>query len=120
MAGKQTLKQEARLRARAARGKVQQENAERDRRLARLGEAVTVALAERDELVNKHERRAGAALRSMIEEEGLSARQALDWCGVEALSTREAQRLIRAANEEGEGLGEGSSDTGEVAESMPG
>lgn len=122
MAGKQTVRQEARVRARAAREKVRAERAERDRRLSRLGEEVAVSLAERDALAAERERRAGAALRTMVEEEGLSARESLDWCGVEGLSVREAQRLIRAAADEREedALGATSTDAVPVAGCMPG
>ncbi len=98
--GKQTVRQQARARARQARAKVRQEQAQRERRLAKWGEQVTVALAERDAAVTEHEQRAGQALRSMIEKEGLTTRQALVWCGHEGLTGREVYRLIRASTDD--------------------
>ena len=43
--------------------------------------AVLTALGERDALVRDAERRAGQALLTMTDEEGLSLREAADWCG---------------------------------------
>ncbi len=94
------VRQQARLRARQARTKVRQEQAQRERRLAKSGEQVTVALAERDAVVTDCEQRAGQALRSLIEKEGLTTRQALVWCGDEGLTGREVYRLIRAATDD--------------------
>ncbi len=76
---------------------VRKEQVQRERRLARLGEQVAVALTERDTVVVDCEQRAGRALRSLVKEEGLSTRDALAWCGDEVLTSREAHRLIRAA-----------------------
>jgi hypothetical protein len=42
---------------------------------------VLTALGERDALVRDAERRAGQALRTMTDEEGLSPREAVEWCG---------------------------------------
>lgn len=92
---KQAHRQQARLRARQARAKVLEEQAGKERRLARWGEAVAVALAERDEAVAECEQRAGRALRSLIEEGGLKTQEALAWCGSETLTGREVHRLIR-------------------------
>ena len=51
-------------------------------------------LAERDALVLACEARAATALRSLTENEGLSLREAVQWCGgVEQLTVREAARL---------------------------
>ncbi len=61
----QTVRQQARARARQARAKVRQEQAQREPRLAKWGEQVTVALAERDAVVTDCEQRAGQALRSL-------------------------------------------------------
>ncbi len=96
----QMVRQQARLRARQARAKVRQEQAQRERRLAKWGEQVAVALAERDAVVTDCERRAGRALRSLIEDEGLSTQDALAWCGDEGLTGREVYRLIRAATDD--------------------
>lgn len=84
---KQTVRQQARARARQARAKVVQEQERRERRLTRCGEAVAVALAERDAVVSDCERRAGQALRTLIEE-GLRTQEALVWCGGGTLTGR--------------------------------
>ena len=137
MVQKQTVRQLARARAREARAKVVQEQAKRERRLARWGEAVALALAERDAVVSDCEQRAGRALRSLIEEEGLSTQEALVWCGGGTLTGREVYRLIRGVvdEDEDEGGAGGDGDQGEEqgedsrevapasagpAESMPG
>lgn len=55
---------------------------------------MVTALAERDALVLACEARAGAALRSLTKDEGLSLREAVTWCGgLEQVSVREATRL---------------------------
>jgi hypothetical protein len=56
-------------------GGTAQERADRERRLEGLAVAVLTALGERDALVRDAERRAGKALRTMIDEEGLSVRE---------------------------------------------
>lgn len=106
MSGQQTVRQQARARARQARTKVREEQIQRERRLAKWSEQVVVALAQRDALTRKYEQRAGEALRSMIEREGLTAAEALAWCGVEELTAREAHRFIRNAASPGEGDGQ--------------
>jgi hypothetical protein len=55
---------------------------------------VLTALAERDDLVRDAERRAGEALRTMTDDEGLSVREAVDWCG-SGVTVREITRLLR-------------------------
>src|SRR5690606_35253731 len=123
--------QQARARARDARAKVRKEQAKRERRLARWGEQVAVALAERAAVVADCEQRAGRAVRSLIEEEGLSTHEALMWCGDDTLTGREVYRLIRGVVDEDEGGTGGDEDQGEdsredgpasvgPAESMPG
>lgn len=92
---KQARRQQARLRAREARAKVVEEQADKERRLARWGGAVVVALLERDQAVAECEQRAGRALRSLIVEGGLETQEALAWCGSETLTGREVHRLIR-------------------------
>lgn len=69
----QTARQQGRARARQARVKVREEQVQRERRLARLGERV--AVAERDAVVADCEQRAGRALRSLVKDEGLSTRE---------------------------------------------
>jgi hypothetical protein len=59
-----------------------------------LAVAVLTALAERDALVRDTERRAEQALRTMTDDEGLSLRQAVNWCG-SGLTVREIARLLR-------------------------
>jgi hypothetical protein len=55
---------------------------------------VLTALGERDALVQDAERRASQALRTMTDDEGLSLREAVDWCG-SAVTVREITRLLR-------------------------
>jgi len=55
---------------------------------------VLTALGERDALVRDAERRAGQALRTMTDNEGLSLREAVDWCGG-GVTVREITRLRR-------------------------
>ena len=52
------------------------------------------ALGERDALVRDTERRAGQALRTMTDDEALSLREAVDWCG-SGITVREITRLLR-------------------------
>ncbi len=122
----QLVRQQARARARQARAKVRQEQAQRERRLAKWGEQVAVALAERDAVVTGCEQRAGRALRSLIEVEELSTQEALAWCGDDTLTGREVYRLIRGITD-GDEAEDGGEDRGEdapasvgSAESMPG
>jgi hypothetical protein len=68
--------------------------ADRERRLEALVVAVLTALGERDALVRDAERRAGQALRTMTDNEGLSVREAVDWCG-SGVTVREITRLLR-------------------------
>jgi hypothetical protein len=49
---------------------------------------VLTALGERDALVRDAERRAGQALRTVTDDEGLSLREAVDWCGSASLCER--------------------------------
>jgi hypothetical protein len=55
---------------------------------------VLTALGERDALVRDAEGRAAQALRSMTDEEGLSLREAADWCGG-GITIRAITRFIR-------------------------
>jgi hypothetical protein len=45
------------------------------------GGAALTALGERDGAVKDAEQRAGEALRAMSDDEGLSVRETVDWCG---------------------------------------
>lgn len=82
---------------------MREEQAEKERRLARWGEAVAVALAERDAAVAECEERAGRALRSLTAKEGLKTLEALAWCGSERLTGREVHRLIQGVVDAAEG-----------------
>ena len=70
--------------------------AQRERRLDKLTVELHVALGERDAAVAAIERRAGEALRAMTSDEGLTLREAVDWCGA-GLTLREPSRLRRMA-----------------------
>ena len=67
--------------------------------------AVLTALGERDALVRDAERRAGQALRTMTEDEGLSLREAVEWCGSGAPTVREVTRLRQLAHDPPGGSG---------------
>jgi regulator of protease activity HflC (stomatin/prohibitin superfamily) len=90
----QSVRQAARRSALDARAVLRRERADRERRLESLAVAVLTALGERDALIRDAERRAGQALRTMTEDEGLSVREAVDWCGGD-LTVREITRLRR-------------------------
>lgn len=102
----QSVRQAARRAALDVRSRRQRERAEGEKRLEGLVVDVLVALGERADA----ERRAGVALEAMVETEGLSAREAVDWCDGQ-VSTREAARLRAvardAAAEEADGAGDG-------------
>ena len=70
------------------------QRADRELRLERLAVAVLTALGERDAAVRGAERRAAAALQAMTDDEGLSLREAVDWCG-SGITVREITRLLR-------------------------
>src|SRR5215207_6392818 len=91
----QPVRQAARRSALNAQAALRKERAERERRLEGLAVAVLTALGERDALVRDAERRAGQALRTMTDDEGLSLREAVDWCG--GVTVREITRLLRLA-----------------------
>jgi hypothetical protein len=81
------------------------ERADRERRLEVLAVAVLTALGERDALVREAELRAAQALRTMTEDEGLSMREAVDWCGGGG-SMREITRSLRLGGGQ-QGSGDG-------------
>ncbi|XAS74848.1 hypothetical protein V3G39_09185 [Dermatophilaceae bacterium Sec6.4] len=93
---KQTIKQQARRAALDAQSVRRVERSERERRLNRLAVKVLVAIRERALAVSDADRRAGEALTEMVEAEGLTARDASQWCGGE-VSAREVARLRRIA-----------------------
>lgn len=95
-----TQRQDARRRAREARTEQDLARKARDKRLEDLAVKVLVAV----DAVAEQERRAGEALRVMMEEEGLSLREAVGWCG-EEVSVRTAarfKRLVSSRMEDGD------------------
>ena len=83
------------VRAQAA---LRKDRADRERRLEGLAVAVLTALGEGDAMVREAERRAGRALLAMIDDKGLSLREAVDWCG-NGVTLREMTWLRRLAQE---------------------
>jgi hypothetical protein len=98
----QSVRQAARRSALDAQAARRKERADRERRLEALAVAVLTALGERDALVRDAERRAGQALRTMSEHEGLSVREAAEWCGT-GITVREVTRLRRLAGDPRDG-----------------
>lgn len=92
----QSVRQAARRAALDAQTRVRQRDEERDKRRSQLGVMVVTALAQRDAQIRVFEQRAGQALTTLIEAEGLTAREAAEWCG---LSSREAKRLRQSKHE---------------------
>lgn len=89
-----TQRQDARRRAREARTEQDKARKAREKRLEDLAVNVLVAV----DAVAEQERRAGEALRMMVEDEGLSLREAVGWCGDE-VSVRTAARLKRLVSD---------------------
>jgi hypothetical protein len=67
--------------------------------------------------VAETEKRAGEALRELTEVEGLSLGEAVEWCG-ETVTVREATRLRRLANADGEPSGEVRDDSGDAGAAL--
>jgi hypothetical protein len=88
----QSIRHEARRAALDAQSKRRRVRAEREKRLEGLAVRVMVAVREREAAMADADRRAGRALCEMTEDEGLSVREAVEWCGGE-ITTREATRL---------------------------
>ena len=74
MLSQHSVRLAARRSALDAQAELRKERADRERRLEAPAIAVLTALGERDALVRDAERRAGQALRTMINNEGLSVR----------------------------------------------
>ena len=85
---------EARKAARDAQSKQREAARARERRVLDLAVTVIANLDERDLVVERTERAAGAALRELVDVEGLSVREALEAC-VSRLDEGEATRLRR-------------------------
>jgi hypothetical protein len=100
----QSVRQEARQSALDAQAARRKERADRERRLEGLAVAVLTALGERDGAVKDAEKRAGEALRAMSDDEGLSVRETVDWCGT-GITVREVTRLRRLARDPQDGGG---------------
>src|ERR1035437_4723393 len=100
--GQQSIRQEARRAALDVQSKRRRERAEREKRLEDLAVRGLVAVREREAGGAGADRRGGNALRDMTEDEGLSVREAVEWCGDE-ITTREATRLRRMAEDAGAG-----------------
>jgi hypothetical protein len=101
----QSVRQAARRSALDAQATLRKERADRERRLEGLAVAVLTALGERDAAVRDTEMRAGEALQTMTTEEGLSLREAVEWCGSGALTVREVTRLRQLAHDPPGGSG---------------
>jgi len=95
--GQQSMRQAARRAALDAQAQRRRERAERDKRIENLAVDVLAAFEERKAAIADCERRAGRALQKLTGDEGLSVREAVDWCGAE-LSVREVSRLLRACD----------------------
>ena len=92
--GQQSIRQAARRAALDAQAQRRRERAERDKRIEAIALDVVAALAEREASVAQCETRAGEALRMLTVGEGLTLREAVEWCGgQEQLTVREATRL---------------------------
>jgi hypothetical protein len=89
----QSVRQSARRSALDAYAVLRKQRADWERQLEGLAVAVLTALGERDGAVRDAERRAGQALATMTEDEGLSVREAVEWCGTGGLTVREVTRL---------------------------
>lgn len=72
---------------------------ERAKRLEDLAVQVMTAVGERDAAVAEAEQRAGNALREMTTGEGVTLREAVEWCG-DQIGVREATRLRRLAGDD--------------------
>ena len=94
--GQQSVRQAARKAAMDVRAARRVARAQRERRLDTLAVELHVALRERGAAVATFERRAGHALHALTGDEGLTLREAVDWCGA-GLTLREASRLRRMA-----------------------
>ena len=111
----QTIKQRARRQAHDAAARQRRERVEREGRIQDLVVQVLTAVGEREAAVAETERRAGAALRQMTEVEGLTLREAVDWCG-EEISVREATRLRQLVGDDGEAAAEDGESSGPADE----
>jgi hypothetical protein len=98
----QTMRQQARRDARTVTSKRRAALLERAKRLEDLAVQVMTAIGERDAAVAAAEQRAGNALREMTTVEGVTLREAVEWCG-DQIGVREATRLRRLADDQDDG-----------------
>src|SRR3954469_16008375 len=94
----QTMRQKARRDARTVTSKRRAALLERAKRLEDLAVQVMTAIGERDAAVSAAEQRAGNALLQMTTVEGVTLREAVEWCG-DQIGVREATRLRRKADD---------------------
>lgn len=80
---------------------MKEERKKKEKRLSGLGVDLMTALEEREATVARLDAQAGATLRKMTDDEGLSLSEALEWCGSD-LSRTEAARLRKVGADEGE------------------
>ncbi|WP_338752263.1 hypothetical protein [Janibacter alittae] len=112
MAG--SVRQEARRKALDAQATMKEERKKKEKRLSGLGVDLMTAMEERDATVARCDAKAGATLRKMTDEEGLSLREALEWCGPD-VTRAEAARLRKiGTNRYGDGEAQ-ESETVEAA-----
>jgi hypothetical protein len=90
----QSVRQAARRSALDAQAVLRKERTDRERRLEAWVVDVLTALGERYGAVRDAEQCAGCALLAMTVDEGLSGREAADWCG-SGVMLREVTRLRR-------------------------
>jgi hypothetical protein len=107
MMSQRSVRQAARRSALDAQAVLRKERADRARRLEALAVEVLTALGERARAVQDAELRAGGALLAMTDEEGLSVREAVEWCG-SIVTLREVTRLRCLADQQS-GFGTGAS-----------
>lgn len=97
----QSVRQAARRTAREVTARRRTERAARERRIEDLAAAVLTALGEREAA----EHRVGEALVELTDVEGLSLRDAVEYCDAQ-ISAREATRLRQAARSDKERVNE--------------
>lgn len=112
----QTMRQKARRDARTVTSKRRAALFERAKRLEDLAVQVMTAIGERDAAVAAAEQRAGSALREMTTVEGVTLREAVEWCG-EQIGRREATRLRRLAEDDQDDRAPATTATTATAES---
>lgn len=76
------------------------ERRKKEKRLSGLGVDLMTALEERDATVARLDAQAGTTLRKMTDDEGLTLREALEWCG-SGLTRTEAARLRKIGADAG-------------------